>query len=65
MATVEFYSNEKCLPLPNQAVPFPVHANYHRTIAEAQQFTGNEPTTLLTNIAVIPCEGDKRIVVLA
>ncbi|WP_413113842.1 hypothetical protein [Thaumasiovibrio sp. DFM-14] len=65
MTTVEIFSNDKCLPIPNMVIPFDVHANYHRTVARAVDHAKSEPTFMSSNIAIIPLSGDERLVVSA
>ncbi len=63
MTTVEIYSNAKCLPDSKANIPFDIHANFHRTVAQAVHHAKAEPTFMSSNIAIIPLQGDERLVV--
>ncbi|WP_413114078.1 hypothetical protein [Thaumasiovibrio sp. DFM-14] len=63
MINVEVFSNQACLPLRNAVGDFPIESNFHRAIAQAERYAGNEATFVSGNIAIVPLVGDERLVI--
>ena len=64
MATVAIYSNQACLPT-GEDLPFTPPRNFYSAIAVCEHYAKNSVTFVATRIAIIPMEGDKRLVVTA
>ncbi|WGW00333.1 hypothetical protein QF117_09240 [Vibrio sp. YMD68] len=59
---VQIFSNSKCLPVEN--IPTSEHSsNFYRAVSEMEYKAGNPVSFIATKIAIIPLEGDLRIVV--
>jgi len=59
---VQIFSNEKCLPI--EVVPESEHSsNFYRAVAEMEHKAGNSVSFMASHIAIIPLEGDRRLVI--
>lgn len=59
---VQIFSNAKCLPVEN--IPASEHSShFSHAVAEMEQRAGSAASFQAENIAIIPLEGDRRIVV--
>ncbi|SEG21712.1 hypothetical protein [Vibrio hangzhouensis] len=64
MATVQIFSNEACMPT-GETLPFEAPRNFYSAVAVCEDYAKNSVTFMATCIAIVPLEGDKRLVVMA
>ncbi|CAK3038237.1 conserved hypothetical protein [Vibrio crassostreae] len=59
---IQIFSNQKCLPV--EVVPANEHSsNFSHAVSEMEERAGHPASFIATNLAIIPLEGDLRIVV--
>ncbi|WP_146147169.1 hypothetical protein [Photobacterium aphoticum] len=61
-ASIQWYSNASAVV--NKPLPFTPQTNFYRAVAQCVKFAGNEPTYIRSVMAIIPVDGDRRLVVM-
>lgn len=64
MANVEIFSNQACMPT-GETLPFEVPRNFYSAVAVCEGYAKTPVTFIATTIAIVPLDGDKRLVVMA